>query len=186
MEQAAAEWPLQCQIETDSLKTWSETAFFGINSYRTQGPHMICCGEGVVRIGIGNGPLVAVQTLVVDRELLGYELLLGLNAITQLGGIAMSGTSKVRFPQHGTLICAAITIDGPNFHAEYDKGKRIWTASWKWSGNQPPVSLKNRLSEYPTPKRCQGEYERELQAQIQNGWLIPYLLGKDIKHERQQ
>ena len=47
-------------------------------------------------------------------------------------------------------------------------------ASWKWSGDQPPVSLKNRLSEYPALKRLQGEYERELPAWIQNGWLIPY------------
>ena len=36
------------------------------------------------------------------------------------------------------------------------------------------MSLKNRLSEYPALKRLQGEYERELQAWIQNGWLIPY------------
>ena len=57
---------------------------------------------------------------------------------------------------------------------QYDEGKRVWTASWKWSGDQPPVSLKNRLSEYPTPKQHQGEYELELQAWIQNGWLIPY------------
>ena len=36
------------------------------------------------------------------------------------------------------------------------------------------MSLKNRLSEYSARKRLQGEYERELQAWIQNGWLIPY------------
>ena len=86
----------------------------------------------------------------------------------------MFGTGEVRFPQHKTPICAAITLDKPNFHAEYDEGKHIWTAKWKWSGNQPAVSLKNRLSEYPTPKQLQGEYEQELQAWIQNGWLIPY------------
>ena len=41
-------------------------------------------------------------------------------------------------------------------------------------GVRIPVSQKNRLSEYPTPKRLQGEYEQELLAWIQNGWLIPY------------
>ena len=35
--------------------------------------------------------------------------------------------------------------------------------------------FKNGLSEYPTPKRLQDEYEQELQAWIQNGWLILYL-----------
>ena len=89
--------------------------------------------------------------------------------------MAMSDTGEVRFPQRERLMCAAITLDKPGFHAEYDATKRVWTASWKWSGNQPPVSLKNRLSEYPTSKQLQGEYEQELQAWIQNGWLIPYL-----------
>ena len=45
----------------------------------------MCCGESVVQIGIGNGPSVAVRALVVDEALFGYDLLLGLNAIRQLG-----------------------------------------------------------------------------------------------------
>ena len=89
------------------------------------------------------------------------------------GGMAMTGTGEVRFLQHGTPNYAAITLDEPDFHTEYDEGKRIWTASWKWSGDQPLVSLKNRLSEYPTPKRLQGEYKQELQAWIQNSSLVP-------------
>ena len=71
-------------------------------------------------------------------------------------------------------MCAVITLDKPDFHTEYDEAKRVWTASWKWSGDQPTVSLKNRLAKYPIHKRLQGEYEQELQAWIQNGWLIPY------------
>ena len=100
------------------------------------GSSLICCGLSVILIGIGNGTSVAVRTLVVDRELLGYDLLLGLDAITQLGEMAITGTSKVRFPQHRTPICAAITLNEPNFHAEYDEGKHIRTTSWKWSGCQ--------------------------------------------------
>ena len=106
--------------------------------------------------------------------MLGDDLLLGLNVTRQLGGMAMSYTDKVRIPQRERLMYAAITLDEPDFHIEYDEAKRVWTASWKWSGDQPPVSLKNRLSEYPTPERLQGEYEQELQAWIQNSWLILY------------
>ena len=54
----------------------------------------MCCGESVVQIGIGNGPSVAVRALVVVGDLLGYDLLLGLNAIRQLSGMAMSDTGK--------------------------------------------------------------------------------------------
>ena len=87
--------------------------------------------------------------------------------------MAMSDTGEVRFPQHKRLF-AAITLDEPDFHDEYDEAKHVWTTSWKWSSDQPPVSLKNGLSEYPTPKRLQGEYKQGLQAWIQNGCLIPY------------
>ena len=113
---------------------------------------LICCGESVVRIGIGTGPPVAVRTLVVGRELLGYDLLLGLDAITQLGWMAMSGTGEVRFPQHRTLICAAIILEEPDFHAEYDESKLtglhhqnglVNSCRYLWitgSQNVPPLS----------------------------------------------
>ena len=56
--------------------------------WRECGPNWYC-----------NGPSVAV------RALLEYDLLLGLNAIRQLGGMAMSDTGEVRFPQHERLCC---------------------------------------------------------------------------------
>ena len=75
---------------------------------------------------------------------------------------------KWDFPSMETDLC------WHHFHGKY-KGKCIWTTSWKWSSDQLPVSLKkNKLSEYPSPKRLQDEYEQEWQAWIQIGWLIPY------------
>ena len=62
----------------------------------------MCCGESVVQIGIGDGPSVAVRALVVDGDLLGYDLLL--NAIRQLGGMVVSDTGEVRFPQHESVL----------------------------------------------------------------------------------
>ena len=62
------------------------------------GSSSMCCGESVVQIGIGNGSSVALRALVVDGDLLGYDLVLGLNATRQLGRMAMSDTGEVRFP----------------------------------------------------------------------------------------
>ena len=93
----------------------------------------MCCGESVVQIDIGNAASVAVRALVVDGDMLGHDLLL--NAIRQLGGMAMSNTGEVRFPQRERLMCAAITLDEPDFDAEYDEAKCVWTAYWKWSGD---------------------------------------------------
>ena len=142
-------------------------------TYSAEQVFWVCCFVWAERSRLRRRPRTCLRAHV-DEALFGYDLLLGLNAIRQLGGMIMSATGEVKFPQRERLMCAAITLDEPDFHAEYDETKRVWTASWKWSGDQPPVSLKNTLSEYPAPKRLQGEYERELLAWIQNGWLIPY------------
>ena len=89
------------------------------------GNSSMCCGESVVQIGISNGPSVAVRALVVDEALFGYDLLLGLNAIRQLGGMTMSATGEVKFPQRERLMCAAITLDEPDFHAKYNKTQSV-------------------------------------------------------------
>ena len=59
------------------------------------GGSLVCCGVSVVHISISDGPPVAVQVLIVDRELLGYDLLLGMDSITQLGGITVNGTDNM-------------------------------------------------------------------------------------------
>ena len=41
----------------------------------------------------------------------------------------MSDIGEVRFPQRERLMCAAITLDEPDFHVEYDEAKRVWPAS---------------------------------------------------------
>ena len=133
------------------------------------GGSLVCCGESVV-----DGPPVAVQALVVDGELLGYDLLLGMYSITQLGGITVNETGNIRFSRCEKRVCAAITLDEADFHAEYDRDTNAWTASWKWSGNQPRISLRNWLSEYPPPAWLREQYEEELQAWIDSGWLRPY------------
>ena len=104
------------------------------------GGSLVCCGESVVHISVGDGPQVAVQALVVDGELLGYDLLLGMDSITQLGGITVNDTGNIRFSRREKRICAAITLDEADFHAEYDWDTNAWTALWKWSGDQPPIS----------------------------------------------
>ena len=107
-------------------------------------------------------------------ELLGYDLLLGMDSIKQLGGITVDGTGNIRFSRREKRICAAITLDKADFHAEYDRDTNAWTALWKWSVDQPPISLRNRLSEYPPPTWLREQYEEELQAWIDSGWLRPY------------
>ena len=71
-------------------------------------------------------------------------------------------------------VCAAITIDKPDFHAEFDQNKKIWVVSWKWSKNQTPPELGNKAAEYLVPKQLRAEFDNELRTWIDNGWMIPY------------
>lgn len=65
-------------------------------------------------------------------------------------------------------------LEQPDFHAEFDQRTRFWTVSWKWSDEQPPGKLYNRVPEYKIPPGVRGEYDKELQTWIKNGWLVPY------------
>ena len=138
------------------------------------GGSLVCCGDSVVHISIGDGLPVAVQALVMDGELLSYDLPLGIDSIMQLGGITVNSTGNIRFSRREKHVCAAITLDEPDFHAEYDQDTNVWTVLWKWSGDHPPISLQNWLSEYPPHSWLREQYEKELQAWIDNGYLRPY------------
>ena len=72
----------------------------------------------------------------------------------------------------GKEACAALWVDEADFDASFNE--RIWTTRWKWTLNNAPTLLRNQIAEYKIPDNIKGEYERELQVWIMNGWLIPY------------
>ncbi len=53
----------------------------------------------------------------------------------------------------------AITINKPDFHAEFDQNKKIWIVSWKWSENQTQPELENKAAEYLVPKQLRAEFD---------------------------
>ena len=81
---------------------------------------------------------------------------------------------RLNFPQLDRPLCKAITINEPNFRAEYDQNRGIWVVSWKWSSDEPPATIKNRLAEYPALKQLWEKYDHKLQTWIDNSWLLPY------------
>lgn len=136
------------------------------------GETQTCCGAGTVKIYTDTGAATKINVLVTQGNLLGFDLLLGYDAIKVLGGVAIHQDGKVRFLE--APVCAALHIDRPDFTVDYDSRKRAWIASWKWTEGMAPTKLKNGVAEYPIPSEARAEYERELKAWIQDGWLIPY------------
>ena len=89
------------------------------------------------------------------QELHVCVLQLGTHSKTTLWNDSKKALTRLARPSNshtfGRPNCAAITVTEPDFSAEYDKITQRWTASWKWVGDQPPVTLRNRLAEYPAP-----------------------------------
>ena len=93
---------------------------------------------------------------------------------TQLGGVHIDERGKAHFAEAAPTLGATIELEQPDFRAEFDQRTKSWTVSWKWSGDQPPGKLYNRVPEYTIPARACAEYDKEQQNWIDNGWLVPY------------
>lgn len=139
-------------------------------------------GKGVVVVN------VEVETAVVDLECLvvgelvqGAQMILGMDAIIQLGGVRVG--REVQFGQDSSefQVCAAevlgrlegdhaLEIEEKDFHAQFD-GSR-WIVKWKWAKEEP--CLRNQLPEYPVAEEDKEEYESEVIKWIDEGWLVEY------------
>ena len=99
---------------------------------------------------------------------------MGMDVIKKLGGVHIDEGGKSHFAEAAHTLGATIKREQPDFRAEFDQCTKSWTVSWKWSGDQPPKKLYNRVLEYTIPARAPAEYDQELQNRIDNGWLVPY------------
>ena len=158
----------------DLCRTWKEK---GVRVTTINGETRTCCGVGVVNIRTRTGNSANVEALVALEKPLSFDLLLGYDAIRALGGVHIMQTGAVQF-QEKTPVCAALRIDQPDFSVKFDQHQKAWTASWRWSGNQEPTKLWNRVAEYHVPDQIRPAYEEELREWIKDGWLIPYAYEK--------
>ena len=46
---------------------------------------------------VGQVPAVDIEALVVDKQLLGFDLLLGIDVIKELGGVYLTESGEARF-----------------------------------------------------------------------------------------
>ena len=95
---------------------------------------------------------------------MGFDLLLGIDVIKELGRVYLTESGKARFG--GLNRCAAISID--------DRSNKEWTVSWKWENGHSPSELSNSVQEYAVPCHARDAYENEILEWWQNGWLLPY------------
>ena len=111
---------------------------------------------------------------MVNSKPLGFDLLPEMDVINKLGGVHIDKGGKAHFAEVVLALGATIELEQPDFREEFSQRTKSWTVSWKWSGDQPPEKLYNKVLEYTIPARARAEYDKELQNWIDNGWLVPY------------
>ena len=77
-----------------------------------------CRGYGKIKVEVGRVLAVDIEALIVDK-LLGFDLLLGIDAIKLLGGVYLTESGEAHFG--GLNRCAAISIDELDFSVTYDR-----------------------------------------------------------------
>lgn len=97
-----------------------------------------CCGISVVAFWLQGGCPVKINILVAWEKLLGFNLLIGMNAIKELGGVGITPSGAVEFDRKPSL-CAALTIEEPDFSVKFNQEKKAWavSADWKSDTNEP-------------------------------------------------
>ena len=131
-----------------------------------------CRGYGKIKVEVDRVPAVKIEALVVDKQLLGFDLLLVIDAIKLVGGVYLTESGEASFG--GLNRCAAIPINEPDFSVTYDRRNKEWTASWKWTNDRSLNELSNSAQEYAVPCHARDAYENEILQWKLNGWLLPY------------
>jgi len=140
------------------------------------GREVSCSGMSTVKLCIGEKE-VEQHVRLVESLAGGLDFVLGMDVITQLGGVTVD-RDVVRFGTAGKCSMTAIKEQVPNivdkdFDAWFDGEK--WVVRYKWNENGEPV-LKNRVSEYKTglDDGKRNQYETEVERWIEEGILVPW------------
>ena len=179
----------RCIAHVSCCDSWTKR---DVRVIAVNGESQQCLGTAVVSLQAGDVDAGSVDVLVVDYRPLGFDFILGMNAISALGGVTVCSSHDVKFgplgqmspstgasPVHTSspvqpICCSAITVDEPDFTASFDAEENAWTVKWKWSNGHEPGVLKNKIPEYAVPDSARNEYENELEEWIENGILLPY------------
>ena len=80
---------------------------------------------------------VLVDAVVVDFMPLGYACILGMNAISAMGGVSILSSESVHFGVGlAGACCATLGVDRENFSVLFYDDTKSWTVTgkWNWAG----------------------------------------------------
>ncbi|CAE1316815.1 unnamed protein product [Acanthosepion pharaonis] len=103
-------------VSADRSVTWSSQQ---IKIWMINGVSRACCGVGTVSILTNGGNRAKVEVLGARQRPLGYDLLLGIDAIRALGGIIITPAGNVELGK-GRKVCAALCISELDFEVSFN------------------------------------------------------------------
>ena len=168
------------------------------------GSRVRCLGESVVSAIVAGVP-VRMDCIVAARLVEGFDVILGMDIINELGGVSVrngcvefgcerrdadmsrpTGSSECKAPHSARgptsyASCVASTqavMEHKDFDIKYDDDSKSWTVSWRWIGGVQPDKLSNSISEYSMTHDVRPKFEEEVERWIENGWLRSYDEGE--------
>ena len=81
-------------------------------------------GEGIgdIMLEVEHSHLLSLEVLVACGQVLGFDMLLGLDAIKKLGGVRIPKVGEACFPLGKKLLCSPVTIVKREFGLQYGSG----------------------------------------------------------------
>ena len=129
-------------VDADWCQSWKKAT----EDIMIRGMSCLCCSIGMVAVSMEEGSLIKIRVLVVQGKLLGFDLLLGIDAIKAFGSIAVRLTGQIQISDRQVAKCAAITIYESDFTATFDHQS--------WAGLQYGSDQRDTC-----PKDCTMEYQ---------------------------
>ena len=88
-----------------------------------------CCSDGIVTVSMEEGSSAKISMLVIRGKPLGFNLLLGIDAIKALGDMVVGPTGSVQLGNKEIVKCEAISINEPDFATTFNHQSRVWTVA---------------------------------------------------------
>ena len=163
-------------IYAPACKSWSRKP---VSIVTVGGGRQTCLGTGRIHVCKPDGSEFHIDALVVDFMPLGYTCILGMNAISAMGGVSILSSRSVHFGVGLAGACsAALGVTRDDFTVLFDDEAKSWTVKWNWADGREPKMLENSIGEYNIPPSVRQQYDAELEKWISEGWLQPYDEGK--------
>ena len=121
------------------------------------------CSIGTIMLAGNNLNPIKADALVMDNQLLAFDMLLGMEIIKILCGVGINQSGEAIFNRTDPPACATISIKEPDFSTEFNEQIRVWTVC---RNGQMIIHLMNLKT------KCLLKSSKIINVSCGFGWII--------------